>query len=327
MRAIQFQQFGGYEQLRLVDLPQPHSTNGETLVQIRVAGVNPLDDTVRAGHLPATFLKPLPLVPGGEAVGVIVEPGTSPLPVGTRVLFVGAYGTQRDGTWQEYVLTRPQDLVPVPDSISDEVAAAFPVGYLTGQLALSVLARFQPGQSVLAPAVGGAVGNATVQLARANGASLVITTASTTIKAHQAEALGYENVIDLSQERLDAGVARLTNGVGVDVVIDSVGGPVTGPALASLARGGILVSVGYSSGAEAAIHVTDLIWRAGRVVGFSPSGFVPADYTAAYQKTLKLLVEGHIKPLIARTFPLAKAAEAQRYLLEERPFGRVLLTF
>jgi NADPH2:quinone reductase len=107
-----------------------------------------------------------------------------------------------------------------------------------------------------------------VQIARLLGASLAISTASTTRKAEQARAAGYEHVIDLSREHLRDGVMRFTDGKGIDVVIDGVAGPVTGPALASLAFGGMLVSVGYSGGTKTAINVTDLIWRGARVRGF-----------------------------------------------------------
>jgi NADPH:quinone reductase-like Zn-dependent oxidoreductase len=113
----------------------------------------------------------------------------------------------------------------------------------------------------------------------------------------------------------------------VDVVLDGVGSPVTGEALASLAAGGSLVSIGYSGGTQASINVTDLIWKTAHVHGFMFSLFTPAAIAAANRSLLALLADKAIQPVVARTFPLAEAAAAQRHLIEDRPFGRVLLTF
>jgi NADPH:quinone reductase len=170
------------------------------------------------------------------------------------------------------------------------------------------------------------VGMGTMQIAQALRASLVVSTASTMAKVEQAQAAGYEQVINLSQESLREGVARLTNGAGVHAVIDGVAGPLTGQALASLTQGGTLVIVGYSGGSEAMINVTDLIWKGARIRGFTFSIFSPETIQAANQAIFTFLLEGRIKPLVARIFLQEDAAEAQRYLIEDRPFGRVLLT-
>ncbi|HLG76323.1 MAG TPA: zinc-binding dehydrogenase, partial [Ktedonobacteraceae bacterium] len=200
------------------------------------------------------------------------------------------------------------------------------VPYLTAYFALTA-AGFKADQVVLAPAVGGAVGNATVQLARAMGAGRVLSTASTTAKTEQARAAGYENVIDLSRETLTTGVKRLTGGAGANVAIDSVGGPVTSQVLASLARGGALIVLGYPAVTRTTIEVTDLIWKRAHMQGFSLFAYTPEQLAAAYDTTLRpLLSEGRIRPAVARTFPLEAASEAQRYLNESRPFGRVVLT-
>src|SRR2546427_6580457 len=141
-----------------------------------------------------------------------------------------------------------------------------PVAYLTAQITLTQ-AGFEPGKTVLAPAIGGAVGNAVTQLARAQGAAKAISTTTNPAKAEQARALGFDNVIDLSAESLTDGVARLTGGRGVDIVIDSVGGALTGHALATLALSGVLISLGYSAGRQTTIDVTDLIWKRASMSG------------------------------------------------------------
>ncbi|MFD4574342.1 zinc-binding alcohol dehydrogenase family protein [Streptomyces sp. NPDC058417] len=326
MRAIQISAFGGYDRLRLVDLPAPKPAPGKILVRVRLAGVNPLDDTVRSGALPSA--RQVPLVPGTGGVGEIVDNGgVEALKPGTHVVLAGrGFGMFRDGTWQEYLLADPQDLIPLPPGadLTDVVAFTTGAGYLTAYLSLLELASFKPGQTVLSPGIGGSVGLGTVEVAHRLGASLAISTASRTDKAERARAEGHE-VIDLSRESLRDGVARLTGGRGVDVVVDGVGGSFTGEALASLAPGGTLVSVGYSGGKEATINVTDLIWRSARVRGFMFTLFSPETLAEAHTTLFRYLAEGAFHPTVARTFPLAEAAEATRHLIEDRPYGRVVL--
>lgn len=323
MKAIRFDQYGDYNQLYLADLPEPQPVEGEVLVKITAAAVNPLDNTVRLGYF--SVAKKPPLVLGNEAAGVVVEPGSSQLAAGTRVMVAGTYGVLQDGTWREYVLAKPEELVPTPGAISDVEAAGVPIAYLTAQLALKA-GGFAEGQTLLVSAVGSSVGNAAIQLARAQGAARVITTAGSTEKAEKARGMGYADVIDLSHEPLSDGVARLTAGSGVDLAIDGVGGPMPGQALASLKAGGTLVTLGYSAGTQASINLLDLISKLTRVVGFNLFAQTPQAIGEAYAVILRLLAEGALKPLVARTFPLAQAAEAQRFLIEGRPFGKVVLT-
>ena len=162
-------------------------------------------------------------------------------------MFTGPYGVGENGTWQEWLLARPEDLAFVPDAIDDVVAASLPVAYLTAQITLT-LAGFKPGMTVLAPGIGGSVGNATYQLARAQGAGKVTSTAGSAAKAARARELGFEDVI---------------------IVIESIGGAVTSEALSSLGLGGVLITLGYSAGRKTTIDVTDLIWKRARMAGFS----------------------------------------------------------
>jgi NADPH2:quinone reductase len=328
MRAIQYREHGGYDLLRPVELAAPEPENGQALVRVTYAGVSPLDNTIRAGHMSPALHKRLPLIPGVGGTGVVVEPGETGHAEGTRVLLVGpGLGVSTDGAWREYLAATPGDLIPIPDGVSDRQAAALDTGAgLTAYLALAELIDFQPGQSVFAPAVGGAVGMDSMQVARELGASLAISTTSRTDKAERARAAGFDNVIDLSRESLSDGVARLTGGKGVDVVIDGVAGPLAGQAIASLARGGHYVSVGYSGGTTATIEVTDLIWKAARAYGFMVGLFAPETIHAARLTLLDWLADGRLNPVVAQEFPLEAAAEAQRFLIEDRPFGRVLLS-
>jgi NADPH2:quinone reductase len=188
------------------------------------------------------------------------------------------------------------------------------------------LAGFQPGKSVLAPAIGGSVGNAVTQLARALGPQHAISSTTNHNKAEQAKALGFDEVIDLTGERLGDGVRRITGGGGADIVIDSVGGEVLGEALGALASGGSLTTVGFSAGSRATIDVTDLIWKRATIKSFSLFAQPQAALGEAWHTIFPLLQSGAIKPIVAKTFPLAEAADALHYLIEGRPFGMVVLT-
>src|SRR2546427_13290972 len=231
MKAMRAESFTGYGGLKLVEVPTPRRADGRVLVRITAAGVSPLDHTIVSGGYPRATA---PLILGNEGAGVVEDPGDSVFSGGDRVMFAGPYGVSEDGTYSEWITVRAEDLCLIPDNIDDATAGGMPVAYLTAQITLTQ-AGFEPGKTVLAPAIGGAVGNAVTQLARAQGATKAISTTTKPAKAEQARALGFDNVIDLSAESLTDGVARLTGGRGVDIVIDSVGGALTGHALATLA--------------------------------------------------------------------------------------------
>jgi NADPH:quinone reductase len=328
MKAIQYRSFGDYSENRLVDLPQPSLKDGEVLVAMRKTGVNPLDNTFRSGHIYMSTPQNLPRVGGQTGVGVVAQTKSHDFLVGDRVLVRGpGFGLSADGTWREFVAAPAAGLSLVPHDIDDDHAAAYlaGAGYLTGYLALTELAMFKPGQTVLAPAIGSSVGMETVQVARRLGASLAISTAGSTEKAERARAAGYEHVIDLSSESLKDGVLRITEGKGVDVVVDGVSGKLTRDVLASLAFGGTLVIAGYAGGRGAEVDVTDIIWKAATIRGFTFRSFAQHTVVAASSTLLEFLKEGALQPTISRVFPMSEAPEAVRYLIEDRPFGRVLL--
>ncbi len=321
MRAIEAETFSGYGGLRQTELPKPQPARGRVLVRVTAAGVTPLDHTILSGGHPRAKA---PLVLGNEGAGVIEDAGDSGLAVGSRVMFTGPYGVRENGAWQEWLLARPEDLAFVPDVIDDVVAATVPVAYLTAQITLT-LAGFKPGMTVLAPAIGGSVGNATYQLARAQSAGKVISTAGSAAKAARARELGFEDVIDLTTEGLADGVRRITAGRGVDIVIESIGGTVTGEALSTLGPGGVLITLGYSAGRKTTIDVTDLIWKGARMAGFSLFAQSPTAIVTAWRDIIPLIVGGSVKPIVERVYPLGEAGEALRHLTDDRPFGKVVL--
>ena len=322
MRAIEAETFSGYGGLRQIELLKPQPAKGSALVRVTAAGVTPLDHTILSGGHPRAKA---PLVLGNEGAGVIEDAGDSGLAVGSRVMFTGPYGVGENGAWQEWLLVKPEHLALVPDAIDDIVAASLPVAWLTAQITLT-LAGFKPGMTVLAPGIGGSVGNATYQLARAQGAGNVISTAGSAAKAARARELCFEPVVDLSAEGLADGVRRITEGKGVDIVIESIGASVTSEALTSLGPGGVLITLGYSAGRRTMIDVTDLIWKRARMEGFSLFAQSPATVANAWRDILPLIVGESVKPIVERVYPLGEAGEALRHLIEDRPFGKVVLT-
>jgi NADPH2:quinone reductase len=316
MRA---EKFSGYEELKLVDLPKPAVSDGKVLLRMTAVGVTPLEHTILSGQFP---LAKAPLVLGSEGAGVVEEGGGTDFPVGSRVMFTGPYGVFEDGAYSEWLAVRKENICLVPEGVDDVSVAGIPVAFLTAQMALT-LAGFHAGKTVLAPAIGGSVGNAVTQLARALGAKHAISSTTNRSKAEQAKALGFDEVIDTSFEKLGDGVRRITGGYGADIVIDGVGGEVLSEALGALALGGSLTTLGYAADRRATIDVTNLIWKRASIKSFILFDHPQAD---AWNAIVSLLQSGAIKPIVAKTFPLAEAADALRYLVEGRPFGRVVLT-
>ena len=181
---------------------------------------------------------------------------------------------------------------------------------------------------MLAPGAGGRVGNATLKVARALGASQLVSTAGSPAKEAAAAAdsgLSEVGIVNLQRESLADGLARLAPG-GVDIAIDALGGPVTGQAVGGLARGGRVVVMGYAAGSETTMRVTDLVWKLAHVSGFSLFAASADEQAEAYATILPLIAAGQITPAHNRSFPLAQAPEALRLLIEDRPFGKVTLT-
>jgi NADPH:quinone reductase len=293
IKAIQYRAYGAYAQNRFVDLPAPAANDGQVLVRMHTVGINPLDNTFRSGHHYAATPENLPRVGGQMGAGIVVETKSPSFKVGDRVFVTGpGFGVIADGTWRELVAAPAAGLMPIPSHIDDDHAAAFlaGAGYLVGYLVLTEFVAFKPAQSVLAPGIGGAVGMESVQIARKLGASLAISTASTSAKAEKAQAHGYEHVIDLSRESLRDGVMRLSGGKGVDVIIDGVGGKLTGEALGCLLPGGTYAVVGYAGGREASVNLTDIIWKAAKVRGFTFRGLCPGDAGRCAEDTYRLSV-------------------------------------
>src|SRR6266481_3195588 len=265
MRAMRAEGFRGYQDLKLADIPKPQVSDGRVLVKITAAGVTPLEHTILSGGYPRAKA---PLVLGSEGAGVVEDANGSEFSAGARVMFTGPYGVSEDGAYSEYVAVREENLSLLPGNIEDVSAAGIPVAYLTAHMALT-LSGFQAGKTVLSPAIGGSVGNAVTQLARALGARHAMSTTTSHAKAEHARILGFDEVIDLSIGKLGDGVRRITDGYGSDIVIDAIGGDVLSEALGALAMGGSLTMLGYSASRKSTIDVTDVIWKRASIKSFS----------------------------------------------------------
>jgi NADPH2:quinone reductase len=326
MKAMQAAKNGDYGAMRLIDIPDPQAQAGQTLVRVTSAGVTPLDHFVLAGLLPSAK-KPPPVL-GNEGAGIVVEDPSGRFSAGERVLFfAGPGGVTRDGTFAEMTSLPTGNLAALPDQIPDTIASGLPVAYLSAFLALRQ-AGFRPGQSVLAPGVGGSVGNATLKIARVLGASRLLSTAGSTEKLSVAASdpgLQGVDIVNLERETLADGLARFIP-VGVDVVVDALGGPLTGQAVGGLARGGSVVVLGYAAGTETTMRVTDLVWKLPHISGFSLFMASAEEQAEAYAALLPLIVSGEITPAFDRSYLLEDAPEALRHLIEDRPFGKVTLT-
>src|SRR5438046_10127302 len=260
------------------------------MVRMTASGVTPLNHTILSGKFHGSKA---PLVLGNEGAGVVEQGGGTDFPVGSRVMFFGTYCAFENGAYSEWSAVRKEDLCLIPDNVDDVSAAGIPVAYLTAQVTLT-RAGFRAGMTVLAPAIGGSVGNAVTQLARALGAKHAMSSTTNHAKAEQAKALGFLEVIDTSLEKLSDGVRRITAGYGADIVIDGIGGEVLSEALGALALEGSLTKLGYAASRKTTIDVTHLIWKRASVKSFLLFAQPQAAWADAWNVIVPLLQSGAI---------------------------------
>jgi NADPH2:quinone reductase len=322
MEAIQIQSHGGLEVLRVTKLPDPDPGAGEALVRIKASAVNPLDSIVRTGNFP--IAKEPPLILGEEATGIVERNGPG-FKAGEQVIvYGGGLGVFRDGTWAELVAAPASSLRRLPDGISFEEGAALTNVGVTAYGALRT-AELKAGETLVVLGATGGVGSAGVQIGKAIGAR-VIAVVSTAGKAARLQALGADHVAPLSVGPLAEQVQKLTEGKGANVVLDTVGGDVTGHALSSLAPFGRLVHLGYSAGTTLTIDSLDLISKPSTIIGFNIF-LVPAERSEKdIDEVIALAAQAKYRAVVDRTFPMSEVAEATRYLDERKAVGKVVLT-
>ena len=320
MLAIEVSETGGPEALKPVEVARPEPGPDDLLVQVRAAGVNFIDVYHRMGFYP----KKLPLIPGSELAGVVVAVGSSvtEFKPGDRIATEGAVGA-----YAEFALVPAAKAVALPDAIPDDVAAALMLQGMTAHyLALSTRPLDETVTCLVHAAAGG-VGLLLCQIAKMRGARVIGTT-STHAKADLAMMAGADEIIFYVSEEVAPAVKRLTDGVGVQVVYDSVGKTTFDASIASLAPRGMMVSFGQSSGPVPPLDVL-LLSRSGSLFLTRPT---LQNYIATRAELLwrandlfEWLQAGKLKVRIDRKVPLANAADAHRALESRATSGKVLL--
>jgi NADPH2:quinone reductase len=322
MRAVVCKSYGPPENLVVEELPSPRASAGQAVVAVKACGVNFPDTLIIEGKY--QFKPDPPFSPGGEVAGVVQEVGEGVTTVkpGDRVIAIVTWG----GYASELVVDA-QRLVPIPDGVSFEQAAATIITYGTTIHAFADRAQLKPGESLLVLGAAGGVGLAAVQLGKLMGAR-VIAAASSADKLQRARDNGADEGIDYSREDLKERVKQLTRGAGVDVVYDPVGGTVSEQALRATAWNGRLLVIGFAAGEIPKIPLNLTLLKGASIVGVFWGQFMmrnPAAADAQFRQLLAWIAEGKLAPHIHAALPLERAAEAMRLLLDRKVQGKVVL--
>ena len=320
MKAIRVHQYGGLDVLKYEEVPAPEPGEGEARVKVEAAGVNFIDIYHRIGRYQGS----LPLTLGQEAAGTVeaVGPGVKEVKVGDRVTFASV-----QGTYAEFAVAPAWRLVPVPAGVDLRTAAAVLLQGMTAHYLTHSTYPLKAGETALVHAAGGGTGQLLVQIAKRCGAR-VIGTVSTEEKAVLAREAGADEVIHYTQVEFDAEVKRLTNNAGVDVVYDSVGKDTFDKSLNCLRRRGYMVLYGASSGAVPPLDPQVLNSKGSLFLTRPFLGHYTADRAELASRVNDLfqwIAAGELKVHIDKTFPLAEAAEAHRYLEGRQSKGKILL--
>lgn len=327
MRAVVVRHNGDLQSPDLAEAKEPSAGAGQVLISVHSADVNFPDTMMVEGTY--QLRPPLPFTPGMAAAGTIVAigRGVQGWRVGDRVLAVLDYGA-----FAEKIAVPATSCHRLPDALSFEKAAAMGLVYLTAYFALFERARIQPGETVLILGAKGGIGVASTQIARALGAGKVIAGVRDEDKVSFALTLGADHVVDLAaadlQDNLRDEVHQLTDGRGVDVVIDPVGGEVTQAALRAMAFRGRLVVIGYASGDIPEIPTNYLLLKNIAVLGLQLADFrhnLPDDVAAAQARLFEFYRQGRIDPFVSLTLPLERFSEALDRIREGRVMGKVVL--
>ncbi|WP_293028140.1 NADPH:quinone oxidoreductase family protein [Natronococcus sp.] len=321
MKAIEVTEYGDSDELEVVDRDVPEPDAGEVRIEIEAAGINFADIMQRRGVYPGG--PEAPYVPGMEAAGTIDATGEGvDLDEGDRVVAM----LDRGG-YAEYATANAQMLFPIPEGMSFEEAAGFPVQFLTAHSCLFEWGELEEGESVLIQAAAGGVGTAAVQLASNAGAE-VFGTASSEEKLELAADLGCDHPIQYTETDFRETVEAETDGEGVDLVLESVGGDVFDRSLDAMAHFGRMVTFGVASGEPASAENRRLLFENKSVRGFHLGQAAMHDPSRIMQAVPELtegLASGELEVIVGESFPLEEAADAHRYIEERKSSGKVLL--
>ena len=341
MKAVFISRHGGAEVLEYGERPTPEAGRGEVRVRIKSCALNRLDIWIRNG-LPRVQI-PLPRILGSDIAGVIDQLGkgvTRPK-VGTPALITPGIGCgrcrycrsgwtslcnqftimglQRDGGYAEYAVVAARNVIPISKRYTFEQWAAVPLVFLTVYHMLVTRATLKKGETILIHAAGSGVGSAAIQLAKHLGAR-VITTAGSDEKLEKAKKLGAWGLIHYRKTDFVDEVKRLTKGKGVDVVFEHIGPETWTGSLASLSKGGRLVTCGATSGPKAEIDLRFLYTKQLSILG----SYIGGD--RELRQVLRLVSSGKLKPVVDSIFPLEEARKAHGKMESRDFFGKIVLT-
>jgi NADPH:quinone reductase-like Zn-dependent oxidoreductase len=316
MKAIRIHQDGGPEVLRYEDAPDPDPAPGEVLVRLRAASLNHLDLWIRKG-LPSV---PKPRILGADGAGiredtgerVVINPG---IEHGERITVVGEH---MDGTHAELVVVPEGNVYPLPETLSFEEAAAFPLVFETAYRLLVTKAQLQEGEWVLLWGIGSGVAGAGLAIAKALGARALVTSSSDE-KLERARELGAEATVNHASGDVRAAVEEATGGTGVEVVLEHVGEATWQTSLQSARAGGRIAVCGATSGPNPPAALHRIWWKQLTIYG-STMG-TRSDFEAAYE----LVKSGRAKPVVDSVLPLSEARAAHERLEAGEQFGKIVL--
>ena len=323
MKAILVKNFGGPEMLIYTDIDDPQPAADQVLIRVHTAGVNFADVKARIG---AYHIKQaLPFIPGLDVAGTIETVGAEvkKLKAGQRVV-----AFPEGGAYCELALAREVLTFPIPDAISDETAAAFPIVAGTSYAMLARIARLRNNEGVILHSAAGGVGTTALQIARHLGAGPMIATVGSDAKKSLLTDLGADAVINYRSENYVAKTLALTTDKGADVILNPLGGEVLERDLDCLALFGRLVCFGHASGQPASIPTGQLHGSCRSVLGFSFGTLRrtwPKEVSEIMNAIIPMLAEGKIRMMLGKQFSLAEAAEAHRFLESRMSTGKLLL--
>ncbi|BCJ87065.1 quinone oxidoreductase family protein [Effusibacillus dendaii] len=323
MKAVRFHRNGGSEVLQYEEVERPTPDSGEVLIEVKACGVNYADISRRYGRY--VLPTPLPFTPGLEVAGIVKEVGPSVdekwvgQPVATLLHGGGGYA--------EYAIADANGLIPVPAGLDFSKAVALPLQGLTAYHVLTTSGHLKQGETVLVHAAAGGVGLLSVQLAKKFGASKVIGTASTAEKRELAKQSGAEVTIDYTKEDWPQQVLDVTNGKGVDIILEMVGGEMIQQNLKCLADYGRMVVFGAASGQRGTLVPNQLMAKNQTVTGFFLSKLMedPNRYQPSMAELLKWATSGELNVQIGGVYPLAEAANVQDLMEGRQTTGKLVL--
>ncbi|MBI4352029.1 MAG: NADPH:quinone reductase [Elusimicrobia bacterium] len=318
MKAIRVREFGGPEVLRLEEVPVPAPGAGQVLVRVRAAGVNPYETYIRSGAY--ALLPALPYTPGSDGAGLVeaVGAGVERAKPGDRVYIAKCLS----GTYAQYALALEEQVHLLPAGLGFQQGAGIWVPYGTAWHALVHFARARAGETVLVHGASGGVGLAGVQIARSMGLT-VFGTAGTAKGLELAAREGASRVFDHGKPGHAGEIMEATGGRGVDIVLEMLANVNLAADTRMLAQNGRVIVIG--SRGQVTIDPRELMVRRGSIRAFTLWGITPEEEKEVHAGVGSGLLDGALRPVVGREYPLAEAARAQKEIMEPGAYGKIVL--